>query len=154
LRDGPNNVTSALPIKLRANQLLRAAAGPPALEKPERFGASSPTAIILSPQGAVLYAAEQVKQGLNDTQAFPDLGQVCTSLSKDRKDNYNDRDPRFVSYHPREENPQLSIFLVEDYSKATSQLELDSYVLLLLTMLLIIVAMLALYYLISSITDS
>src|SRR5574341_1820616 len=65
-----------------------------------------------------------------------------------------DRDPWLVRHHLREANPQLSIFMVENYSNATGQLEFDSYVLLLLTMLLVIVAMLALYYLISGITDS
>jgi putative PEP-CTERM system histidine kinase len=44
--------------------------------------------------------------------------------------------------------------MVGDYSKGARQLEFDSYVLLLLTMLLVIVAMLALYYLISEITGS
>ncbi len=132
LRDAANNVTSALVVKLRADQMLTAAAGPRSLGT----GAASPSAIVLSQQGAVLYATDPAIQGENYTQPIPD------------------RDPRIVINHLREENPRLSIFLIEDYSKATSQLEFDSYVLLLLTMLLIIVAMLALYYLISGITDS
>ena len=44
--------------------------------------------------------------------------------------------------------------MVENYSDAVGQIEFSSYVLLALTMLLVIVAMLTLYYLISSITDS
>ncbi|MGE0128361.1 MAG: ATP-binding protein [Blastocatellales bacterium] len=153
LRDAANNVTSALVIKLRADQLLAAAAGPRILEKPGQLGSSSPAAIILSPQGSVLYTADAEKQGQNYLQAFPQFGPVFTSLRKE-KDKDEDRDPRLISHHLRENSPQLSIFMIEDYSKAISQLEFDSYVLLLLTMLLIIVAMLALYYLISGITDS
>ncbi len=153
LRDAANNVTSALVIKLRADQLLTAAAGPRVLEKSGRSGASAPAAIVLSPQGTVLYAANAEKQGQNYAQAFQEFAPVFTSLRKE-KDKDIDRDPMLISHHLRENSPQLSILLVEDYSKATSQLEFDSYVLLLLTMLLIIVAMLALYYLISGITDS
>lgn len=146
-------MTSALVIKLRADQLLTAAAGPRVLEKSGRSGASAPAAIVLSPQGTVLYAANAEKQGQNYAQAFQEFAPVFTSLRKE-KDKDIDRDPMLISHHLRENSPQLSILLVEDYSKATSQLEFDSYVLLLLTMLLIIVAMLALYYLISGITDS
>ncbi|MGH9769889.1 MAG: ATP-binding protein, partial [Blastocatellia bacterium] len=153
LRDAANNVTSALVIKLRAEQLLTAATGPRSLEKPELIGASSPTAIILSPQGVVLYAADPKKQGQNYIQAFPQFEKVFTTLRK-QKDKDEDRAPRIVSHHLREASPQLSIFMIEDYGKATSQLEFDSYVLLLLTILLVFVAILALYYLISSITDS
>src|SRR5262249_54789327 len=73
LRDVDNNVTSALVVNLRADQLLAAAAGPPVPEKYERSGESSPMAIILSPQGFVLYASDPKKQGQPYTQAFPDL---------------------------------------------------------------------------------
>jgi signal transduction histidine kinase len=154
LRDAANNVTSALVIKLRAEELLAAAAGPRVPEKTGRIGASAPAAIILSPQGSVLYAADSSKEGQNYSQAFPQFAQVFTSLRNDPKKVDEDREPNLISYHLRETSPQLSIFMIEDYSNATSQLEFDSYVLLLLTMLLIIVAMLALYYLISGITDS
>ncbi len=154
LRDAANNVTSALVIKLRADQLLTAAAGPRVLERPEQQGTSSPMAIILSPQGSVLYAADSGKQGENYTKALPQFGQVFTALRNEKKDDTTDRDPRLINHHLRKDKPQLSIFMVGDYSKATSQLEFDSYVLLLLTLLLIIVAMLALYYLIIGITDS
>lgn len=153
LRDAANNVTSALVIKLRADRLLAAATGPRVSEKTGRLGVSAPAAIILSPQGSVLYAANSSKEGQNYSQAFPQFAQVFTSLRKE-KDKDEDREPNLVRHYLREASPQLSIFTIEDYSDATSQLEFDSYVLLLLTMLLIIVAMLALYYLISGITDS
>jgi signal transduction histidine kinase len=162
LRDEANNVTSALVIKLRMDQLLLSAAGPRAQDAKEQIGFSLPAAIILSPQGSVLYATEPSKQGKTYTEAFPNLTPAINELLKDkdkaaengREKGKIDRAPRLVSLHLRETNPKLSIFMVEDYTKATSQLEFDSYVLLLLTMLLIIVAMLALYYLISGITDS
>jgi signal transduction histidine kinase len=153
LRDEDNNVTSALVVNLRADQLLAAAAGPRAPEKTEPSAESSPVAIILSPQGFVLYAADPSKQGQPYTQAFPDLSQVFAPLLKEKIKDF-DRDPWLIQHFLRESNPRLSILMVEDYTNATSKLEIDSYVLLLLTMLLVIVAMLALYYLISEITDS
>ena len=153
LRDVDNNVTSALVVNLRADQLLAAAAGPPVPEKYERLGESSPTAIILSPQGFVLYTSDRKKQGQPYTQAFPDLSQAFAPLLKEKIQDA-DREPWLIQHFLRENKPRLSILMVEDYTKATSKLEIDSYVLLLLTLLLVIVAMLALYYLISEITDS
>jgi signal transduction histidine kinase len=153
LRDSANNVTSALVLKLRANQLLTSAAGPRVSAQSARSGMSRPEAIILSPQGTVLYAADTTKEGSAYAEAFRDLNQVFTSLRKE-KDNYVEREPWLIRHHLRIANPPLSIFVIENYSNATSRLEIDSYVLLALTMLLVVVAMLALYYLISGITDS
>ena len=151
LRDAANNVTSALVIKLRAEELLTAAAGPRIPESPDRY---SPAAIILSPRGVVLYASDQAKQGRMYYEAFPDLNDVFTSLLRGNKNGF-DRDQWVFSHHLREDlPPKLSILMIGDYSKGAKQLEFDSYVLLLLTMLLVIVAMLALYYLISEITGS
>ncbi len=150
LRDAANNVTSALVIKLRAEELLKAAAGPRVLEKSDR---SSPAAIILSPGGVVLYAADPAKQGRMYDEAFPDLSEVFASLREGQRKDF-DRDSWVFSHTLRENAPKLSILMIGDYSKGARQLEFDSYVLLLLTMLLVIVAMLALYYLISEITDS
>jgi signal transduction histidine kinase len=151
LRDAANNVTSALVIKLRAEELLTAAAGPRIPETPDRY---SPAAIILSPRGVVLYASDQAKQGRMYYEAFPELNDVFTSLLRGHKNGF-DRDQWVFSHHLREDSPpKLSILMIGDYSKGAKQLEFDSYVLLLLTMLLVIVAMLALYYLISEITGS
>jgi signal transduction histidine kinase len=153
LRDSAKNVTSALVIKLRADKLLTTAAGPRAIVRPNQPAITQPEAIILSPQGTVLYAKDLSKQGRVYGEAFRDLETIFTSLRKE-KDNYQDRDPWLIRHHLRPASPQLSIFVIENYSNATGRLEFDSYVLLLLTMLLVIVAMLALYYLISGITDS
>ncbi len=155
LRDASNNVTSALVIKLRADRLLAAAAGPRIIQQSKSSPAAYPEPVIVSPQGTVLYASDTAKQGraYNEDRAFREFNQVFTSLRKE-KDTDIDRDPWLIRHYLREANPQLSIFMVENYSNATGQLEFDSYVLLLLTMLLVIVAMLALYYLISGITDS
>jgi signal transduction histidine kinase len=155
LRDASNNVTSALVVKLRADRLLGAATGPRVIQPSRSSPVVHPEPVILSPQGTVLYASDVAKQGraYNEDKVFREFGQVFTSLRKG-KDNDIDRDPWLIRHHLREVNPQLSIFMIENYSNATGQLEFDSYVLLLLTMLLVIVAMLALYYLISGITDS
>lgn len=150
LRDAANNVTSALVIKLRAEELLTAAAGPRIPETPDRY---SPAATILSPGGVVLYAADQAKQGRMYDEAYPDLIDVFTYLREGQGTGF-DRDRWVFSHHLRENTPKLSILMIGDYSKGARQLEFDSYVLLLLTMLLVIVAMLALYYLVSEITDS
>ena len=151
LRDAANNVTSALVVKLRAEELLTAAAGPRIPETPDRY---SPAAVILSPGGVVLYAADQSKQGRMYDEAFPDMSDVFTSLREGNGKGF-ERDQWVFSHHSRENPPpKLSILMIGDYSKGARQLEFDSYVLLLLTMLLVIVAMLALYYLISEITDS
>src|SRR5262245_16010396 len=151
LRDAANNVTSALVVKLRAEELLTAAAGPRIPETPDRY---SPAAVILSPGGVVLYAADQSKQGRMYDEAFPDMIDVFTSLREGNGKGF-ERDQWVFSHHSRENPPpKLSILMIGDYSKGARQLEFDSYVLLLLTMLLVIVAMLALYYLISEITDS
>jgi len=151
LRDAANNVTSALVIKLRAEELLTAAAGPRIPETPDRY---SPGAVILSPRGVVLYTSDQAKQGRMYYEAFPELNDVFTSLLRGHKNGF-DRDQWVFSHSLREDPPpKLSILMIGDYSKGAKQLEFDSYVLLLLTMLLVIVAMLALYYLISEITGS
>lgn len=150
LRDAANNVTSALVIKLRADELLTAAAGPRVPETPDRY---SPEAVILSPRGVVLYAADAAKQGRMYEESFPDLNDIFSSL-RGGQDKSFDRDQWVFSSHLRDDSPKLSILMIGDYSKGARQLEFDSYVLLLLTMLLVIVAMLALYYLISEITDS
>jgi signal transduction histidine kinase len=150
LSDAANNVTSALVVKLRAEELLAAAAGPRALEQSDR---SLPSAIILSPEGVVLYAANQANQGRMYSEAFPDLSDVFASLREGQAKDA-ERDSWVFSHHLREIEPKLSILMVGDYSKGAKQLEFDSYVLLLLTMLLVIVAILALYYLISEITAS
>jgi signal transduction histidine kinase len=150
LRDSANNVTSALVFKLRAEELLTAAAGP---RVPETSDWYSPASVILSPAGAVLYAADSEKQGRMYDEAFPDLGDVFASLREGKGKN-SDRDQWVFSSYLRENAPKLSVLMLGDYSKGARQLEFDSYVLLLLTMLLVIVAMLALYYLISEITDS
>jgi two-component system sensor histidine kinase AtoS len=87
-------------------------------------------------------------------EAFPDLSDVFTSLREGHGKGF-DRDQWVFSHQMRENPPpKLSILMIGDYSKGAKQLEFDSYVLLLLTMLLVIVAMLALYYLISEITAS
>ena len=152
LSDAANNVTSALVIKLRAEELLTAASGPRIPETPDRY---SPAAVILSPGGVVLYSTDQAKQGRMYGEAFPDLSDVFTSLLQGQGNSF-DRDQWVFSHYLREGTPppKLSILMIGDYSKGARQLEFDSYVLLLLTMLLVIVAMLALYYLISEITDS
>jgi signal transduction histidine kinase len=153
LRDETNGITSALVIKLRADQLIAEAVGPRRVTTASRASALRPEAIILSPQGTVLYAADVKKQLQPYTQVFREFERPFTEI-RGEADKDKDYQPWLIRHRLREFTPKLSIFLVENYSEAVGQLEFDSYVLLALTMLLVIVAMLTLYYLISGITDS
>ncbi len=153
LRDDGNNVAGALVIKMRAEQLMSDAVGPRPVVKAGRGRTSRPEAIVLTPQGTVLYSADATKQGRPYTEAFRELQRPMASLIKE-VDGDVDSQTWLIRHRLREASPQLSIFMVENYSSAVDQIEFSSYVLLALTMLLVIVAMLTLYYLISSITDS
>ncbi|MBO0800442.1 MAG: HAMP domain-containing protein, partial [Blastocatellia bacterium] len=110
-------------------------------------------AIILSPQGTVLFAADQQKEWKPYKEVFRGFDVPFTALLQGKKidDGWGSW---LIRQRLREESPKLSIFVVADFKTAVDSLEADSYVLLALTILLIIVAMLALYYLISSFTDS
>ncbi|HKX26262.1 MAG TPA: ATP-binding protein [Blastocatellia bacterium] len=155
LRDGSNSASGAMVLKVRTDELLREAAGPGiAMQSPQTETAHTEV-IIVSPdqQGTVLYARDPMKEWKPYNAAFPQLEQAISSL-RTEKDKDLDWPPLVIRHRLREENPKLSIFVVENYKSAVGSLEFDSYVLLLLTLLLVVVAMLALYYLISSFTDS
>ncbi|HEX9001548.1 MAG TPA: HAMP domain-containing sensor histidine kinase [Blastocatellia bacterium] len=154
LRDDANRITSGLVVKVRADQLIAEAAGPRLVTTASRVGALRPEAIILSPQGTVLYAADVRKQSQPYAQAFREFERSFTKIRGEADKDDDSSPPWLIRHRLREFTPRLSIILVENYSEAVSQLEFDSYVLLALTMLLVIVAMLTLYYLISGITDS
>jgi signal transduction histidine kinase len=156
LRDDSKNITSALVVKLRAEQLMSEVVGPHPVANPSRPRTPQPEAIIVSPQGTVLFAADASKQWRPYAEAFRELQRPIASLLKETDENKKEDDwqPWLIRHQLREANPPLSIFMVENYSDAVGQIEFSSYVLLALTMLLVIVAMLTLYYLISSITDS
>lgn len=148
LRDEANRPAPALVIKVRGDQLLAEAAGPRLSTTASRAGALRPEAVILSPQGTVVYSTDAKKQ-----QQLREFERPFKELIANGGQE-KDEQPWLIRHRLREFTPKLSIFLVENYSEAVGQLEFDSYVLLALTMLLIIVAMLTLYYLISGITDS
>ncbi|MGH9798918.1 MAG: hypothetical protein ACRD82_00995, partial [Blastocatellia bacterium] len=153
LRDDANNINAGLVIKMRAEQLMADAVGPRPVSKPSRARASHPEAIILNSQNVVIYAADATKQWRPYNESFRELQRPMSALIKE-SDKDADSQPWLLRHRKREASPQLSIFMVENYSNAIDQIEFSSYVLLALTMLLVIVAMLTLYYLISSITDS
>ncbi|HMZ16626.1 MAG TPA: HAMP domain-containing sensor histidine kinase, partial [Blastocatellia bacterium] len=148
LRDETNHPLLAMAIKVRGDQLLAEAAGPRMATTASRVGALRPEAVILSPQGTVVYSTDAKKQ-----QQLREFEKPFKEMLA-KGDQERDEQPWLIRHRVREFKPKLSIFLVENYSDAVSQLEFDSYVLLALTMLLIVVAMLTLYYLISGITDS
>lgn len=149
LRDETNTVTAALVVKLHAEQLLTEAVGPPSASAT----ATRSDIVILSPQGAVLSAADASKQWRPYGEVFRDFEQPIDELRRAAKADL-DWQPWLLRHRFRAESPQLSILLLENYSHAVGQLKFDSYLLLLLIILPVIVAMLTLYYLISGITDS
>jgi len=156
LRDEINNITSALVIKMRADQLLSEAVGPRAISQSSSNGMARPEAIILSDQGTVLYANDPAKQWRPYGEVFREFQKPFSTILREPEKiaTESDSPPWMIQFLQRKSSPQLSIFMVENYSDPVGRLEFDSYVLLLLTMLLVIVAMLTLYYLISGITDS
>jgi signal transduction histidine kinase len=155
LVDDAKNVNGAFVVKVRADEMLKEAAGPRSISQSGLAELSHSEAIILSPKGTVLFAADPMKEWKPYKEVFREFEQPFTSLLsvKDKKDT-EPWDTWLIRHRMREESPKLSIFVVADFKTAVDSLESDSYVLLALTILLIIVAMLALYYLISSFTDS
>ncbi len=153
LRDDSGNPTGALVIKLRADRMLSEAAGPRASIQAGQPYMTRPEAIILSPEGIVLYAADKKKEWISYRDVFKEFEQPFSALLS-QKNQTIDWQRWVIRHRLREASPQLSIFVVENYSNAVSALEINSYVLLLITFLLVIVAMLTLYYLVSGITDS
>lgn len=151
LQDEAGQVSGGLVIKLRADELLSEAVGP----RPQTEGADSDRTenIIISPQGMVLYATEQNRQWKPYGESFREIEPALTSvIGQNLKDI--DWQPWLIRHSLREESPKLSIVTLKNYSKAISNLEYSSYILLLLTLLLVVVAMLLLYSLISGITAS
>jgi signal transduction histidine kinase len=151
LIDDANNVNGAFVVKVRADEMLKEAAGPRAVSPSNQSEVSHSEVIILSPQGTVLFAADPLKEWKPYKEVFPEFDEPFTSLLQGKDKGW---DPWLIRHRLREQSPKLSLFVVANFKTAVDSLESDSYVLLALTILLIIVAMLALYYLISSFTDS
>ena len=144
----------ALAVKLRAGQLLRDAAGPPTLtDKAEQPRLTWRDSLILSPQGAVLYAADPATIGLPYNEAFARLQTPLAQMLRDDRENLQWED-WLLRRHVRTNAPQLSIIVLERFDQAIANLERNSAVMLLLTTLLATVAALTVYYLISNITNS
>jgi signal transduction histidine kinase len=154
LIDDANNVNGAFIVKVRADEMLKEAAGPRAVSSSNQTEVSHSEVIILSPQGTVLFATDAMKEWKPYKEVFREFDEAFTTLLQGKDVDDRKWDPWLIRHRVREESPKLSIFVVANFKTAVDSLESDSYVLLALTILLIIVAMLALYYLISSFTDS
>ncbi|MBI1759809.1 MAG: HAMP domain-containing protein [Acidobacteria bacterium] len=153
----------ALAAKVRVNPLLRDAAGPPGIQPrysaQGETSASRPTgatwreSIILSPQGAVLYANDAALLGQPYAKAFPALQTpLAQMLDAGREDQQ--WDDWILRRRIHTTAPKLSIIILERYDQAIADLERNSAVMLLVTTLLATVAALTVYYLISNITNS
>lgn len=156
LRAADNSVTGTLAARLRINQLLRDAAGPPSKVVTQAAQASRYTwreSIIVSPQGTVLYAPEPTALDRPLAQAFPALQAPLSQMQ--RAGQLNQQVDGWIIHHQAlTATPKLSIFILERYDQAISGLERESALMLLITTLIAVVAALAVYYLISNITDS
>lgn len=157
LRNEARALTGALVIRVRVDRLLAEASGPRTMLGAGRPDYNRPQAIIVGANGVtdglVLFAADESKQAQRMDEAFGQFAAAWNSLRASGQKDI-DSEPWFIHHRARTESPALSILVVQDYSNALSQVEFDSYVLLLLTFLLVIVAMLSIYFLISGITGS
>ena len=153
LQDEAGGTAGGLVIKLRADELLSEAVGPRIVQQNDQADAARTDNVIVSPQGVVLYATDQTKQGKSYTESFRELGPAISSIIH-QNDQDHDLQPWLIRHRLRESSPKLSILVLKNYNQAINSLEYDSYILLLLTLLLVVVAMLLLYALISGITDS
>jgi signal transduction histidine kinase len=153
LRNDSREPTGALVVRVRVDRLLAEAAGPRTMLAPGRPDYRRPQAIIVGSDGLVLHAAEETKQAQPLAEAFSEFVPAWNTR-RDSGQKDLDSEPWLIHHRARSESPLLSILVVQDYSNALSQVEFDSYVLLLLTFLLVIVAMLSIYFLISGTTDS
>jgi len=154
LREDSDQAVGALEIKVRADEMLKEAAGPRVDSQPNPNEIAPPEAIIISPQGTVIYSVDPKKEWKPYQEVFKDLERPFASLLLQKSGSIEWPTSWLIRHRLREANPQLSIFVVGNYANAIKTLSFNSYVLLLLTLLLVIVAMLTLYYLISRITDS
>jgi len=154
LRDDANQKVGALEIKVRADEMLKEAAGPRADAQWKPNEIAPPEVTIISPQGTVIYSVDPKKEWKPYQEVFKDLNRPFASLLLQKNGRIEWPSSWLIRHRLREANPQLSIFVVGNYANAIKTLEFNSYVLLLLTLLLVVVAMLGLYYLISRITDS
>jgi len=167
LRGDSGELTGALVVKVRADRLFAEAAGPRTMTAENRPENGRPQAVVIGNDGTVLYAADESKQSRPFGEAFSQFAPSVDKIlarelkeagSADRSAGYVagdiDSEPWLIHYRQRRENPAFSTLIIQDYSKALSQVEFDSFVLLLLTLLLVIVAMLSIYFLISGTTDS
>ena len=151
-----NQMAGALAGKLLLNQLLTDAVGPrsqPITELQAPARQLWRETLILSPQGAVLYAADVTKQGRSYTEAFAKFQRPFAALLRGEEQDrtWNDW---LMHHRARVATPKLSIIALEQYDQAISGLEYDAMIMFLLTLVLAVVATLTLYYLISNITQS
>jgi signal transduction histidine kinase len=154
LRDEAAQPVGAIEIKVRAEEMLKDAAGPRVDSQRNANEIAPPEVVIISPQGTVIYSVDPKKEWKPYQEVFKDLERPFASLLLQKTGSIEWPSYWLIRHRLREANPQLSILVVGNYANAITTLSFNSYVLLLLTLLLVLVAMLALYYLISRITDS
>ncbi len=158
IRNRSGEVLAGLLIRLRAENFLETTIGPrlPVKNNAQAkavFG-SRPEPIVINRDGVVLYTTDRNKEWQPYSSVFANLEATLNQMRAKPDKLTDEAGTWFFRQQVREESPRFSIFIVENYEPAISNLEFDSYVLLALTFLLVLVAMLALYYLISTLTDS
>jgi signal transduction histidine kinase len=158
--------------QLNAAHLLTEAAGPRGqivTQPGEKVSAMWREAVVFAPDGTVLYSFDEAKQGKKYSEAFPDFaaGFSAALMQPGRQRMENDlhriRNEDWLiraRQHPDVTNagelasPKLSIITLEKHSDAVTGLEFAGFTMYLLTLALAVAVTLALYYLISNITDS
>jgi signal transduction histidine kinase len=156
LRDNTNETTGALAARLRADYFLTEAVGPrsAAITNPgNQAGPRARESVVISPAGAVLYAADASRQGKPYAEAFPGFATAFGTLMQGGKDDLQGQE-WIIRHRLHNAAPKLSILVLERYDQTISGLERDSLIMFLVTALLATVAALTVYYLISGITNS
>lgn len=165
LQADDKSAPGALAAKVRVGQLLRDAAGPPGIQTNSPIkgnpasgetASSPPTwreSLLLSPQGAVLYANDPATLGQPYGKAFPAWQTPLTQMLREGREEQPWED-WILRRRAHTTAPKLSIIIIERHDQAIADLERDSAVMLLVTTLLATVAALTVYYLISNITNS
>ncbi len=160
LQADDKSAPGALAAKVRVGQLLRDAAGPPGLQANNTASVeatpSRPTwreSVLVSPQGAVLYANDPATLGQPYGKAFPALQTPLTQMLGEGREEQQWED-WILRRRTHATAPKLSIIILERYDQAIADLERNSAIMLLVTTLLATVAALTVYYLISNITNS
>ncbi|MFM8394128.1 MAG: hypothetical protein ACKOB4_09420, partial [Acidobacteriota bacterium] len=130
-RDETGILTGAVVARLRLDHLLESAARPRGSSAAVKDVDHRPQVIITGPDERILFATDRSRQ----SQLFPTAFPAWQSRRASGAPAF-DSPPWLIHQRRDSHYPQLSIFVAQNYSQALGQVEFDSYIMLLLTLLL------------------